>query len=389
MKEVELVIEWSEPASEEERLRAYRKGLMELQKELTCLGFTISQLDSLKIRSPNESFDPEDRQMDRIFRHLFGGVRLVMSKANGDALVFKGRLKEGCDSMVQGDGAGKEKIVWHDLTTTEVSRAYSARWSVPEALDIFEDWRCAGNAYLTQPKILRDIAYGSGARQKLDLMLAENASGPLHIFIHGGYWQSMDKEDHAHLFSSLRECGVNIAMVEYTLAPEACLEEQVEEIRLAFSFLWRQAKEYGYDKKRIQISGHSAGGHLGAYLLATDWPSREPDMPEQPISSAIFISGLYDLEPIRYLPFASIIGLKNKDIARELSPLHLDIKPSAKLCLAVGEKESDEFHWQSKALAKAWKAEKICSVPNTHHFSVMEEFKDGELLNISKEYLGL
>lgn len=357
-------------------LAAWRRGLLAIQAELGRRGLTPFHLARLEVRSPGGAVDPEERQHDRIFRHCFGGVRPRFSRGEAESLAMTVTLGPADDPL----GEDTRTPVWHGKTCPEVRRAYSPRASVPEAPEIFEAWRRAGDACRAGRNVVRDLAYGPGARHTLDLLLAEAPGAPLHVFLHGGYWQAMDKDDHAHLFAPLRDRGVNVALVEYTLAPEATLAEQIEEVRTAFAYLWEQAESYGIDRRRIQLSGHSAGGHLGAWLLATDWASLYPGMPERPIASALLVSGLYELAPIRYLPFASLVGVTNHDRAHAWSPIHARPTPGVRLCLAVGERESDEFHWQSRALAEAWGGDtEVLSVAGTHHFSVMETFQAGEL----------
>ena len=386
----EVAIEEPGAGEATDALAAFRRGLLAIQAELGRRGLTPFHLACLEVRSPGAAVDPEERQHERIFRHCFGGVRPRFSRREAESLVMTVTLGPADDPW----GEDTRTPVWHGKTCPEVRRAYSPRASVPEAPEIFEAWRRAGDACLAgrdavKGKVVRDLAYGPGARQTLDLLLAEAPGAPLHVFLHGGYWQAMDKGDHAHLFAPLRDRGVNVALVEYTLAPEATLAEQIEEVRDAVAFLWRQAEVHGYDRRRFQLSGHSAGGHLGAWLLATDWSAREADMPAQPFGSALLVSGLYELEPLRYLPFGPLVGLTDAERARAWSPIHARPTPGVRLCLAVGELESDEFHWQSRALAEAWGGDiEVLSVAGTHHFSVMETFQEGELARRAQALLG-
>ncbi|MBF8221998.1 alpha/beta hydrolase [Halomonas sp. 328] len=380
---IELRGEWPTSPDEEGRRQAYRQGLMALQAEMGRRGATPFHLEALTVGAPEGALDPQGRHYERIFRHLFGGVRPTFTRATADTLVLTATL-----AAIR-PGEASPVPVWHGLTPAQVGRAYSPRATVPEAPEIFEAWRRRGDACLAGEGVVRDLAYGPGERQRLDLLLADAPGAPLHVFLHGGYWQAMDKDDHAHLFAPLRERGVNVALIEYTLAPQATLGDQVEEVRQALTFLWRQAATYGYDRHRLQLSGHSAGGHLGAWLLATDWPAREAGMPAQPFGSALLVSGLYELEPLRHLPFGPLVGLTSVERARDGSPIHARPHPGARLCLAVGEQESEEFHWQSRALAEAWGGEvEVLSIAGTHHFSVMETFQEGELMARALRYLG-
>ena len=207
------------------------------------------------------------------------------------------------------------------------------------------------------------------------------------VFLHGGYWQAMDKREHCQLFGGMLEAAWAVALVNYRLCPEVTIADQVEDARAALRHLWHRAEGYGIDRTRIQVSGHSAGGHLGACLVSTDWPALDPAMPPDPIHSALLVSGLYELEPMRHMSFGALLGLPDAETARTLSPMFATPNPGLRLYLAVGERESEEFHWQSRALARRWATHleglEVASVPGTHHFSVLETLADGELLEAS------
>ncbi|WP_120496826.1 alpha/beta hydrolase [Kiloniella sp. EL199] len=256
----------------------------------------------------------------------------------------------------------------------ERDKLYNVRAAIPDHMDIFAKWeRCAADFNQTYAGLL-DLPYGTGERTKLDLYLTENKEAPLHVFIHGGYWQAMDKSQSSFLAKAFLDAGVNVAMLGYDLCPTVTLRELVEEVRQAFVWLWHRANEYGYNQHKIQISGHSAGGHLVGMLLATDWSKYDLPSDVDPIHSAIAISGLFDLTQLVPTSINNKLGLDMGE-AKALSPLFVEPENICPFLLVVGDDESNGFHQQSDNLERTWgdKFEQIdrMSVTDCHHLSVV------------------
>jgi arylformamidase len=214
-----------------------------------------------------------------------------------------------------------------------------------------------------------DISYDS---ERLDLFPAERAAAPCLLFIHGGYWQALDKSDFSFLAPAFQDAGVALAVVNYTLAPKAGMDEIVRQNRAAMAWLYRNARAYGVDPERIHVAGHSAGGHLTAMVLATNWAAFGLD--RNPVRGACAISGLYDLEPIRLCYLNDVLGL-DAAAAERNSPLHHLPRQSPPLILSVGTGETDEFRRQQESFAAAWRAAglplEIADQPGDNHFDVV------------------
>jgi acetyl esterase/lipase len=157
-----------------------------------------------------------------------------------------------------------------------------------------------------------DLRYGNGARQRLDVFACGRPGAPTLVYIHGGYWQTNDKEPYAFLGEALLPAGVNLALVEYTLAPAARLDQIVAEVRAAVAWVIDHAKELGGDPARVFVSGHSAGGHLTAMAMA-----------DARVAGGLAISGLYDLEPIRLNYLNDKLRLDAAEAQRNSPLLHL------------------------------------------------------------------
>ncbi len=261
---------------------------------------------------------------------------------------------------------------------------YNARAAVPEHPEIQADWQRRSEQLRAARECRLDLAYGDGERHKLDLFTARTAGAPLHVFLHGGYWQRGDRRANHFVAEGLCAHGVNVAMVGYDLCPSVGLDDIVAQVRAALAWLWRNADRLAFDAERIQVCGHSAGGHLTAMLMATDWPGLGADLPADVIHSGIAVSGLYELAPLRYTSLNEAIAMDAETASRN-SPALLPITGHAPLTAAVGGLESAEFHRQAETLAERWRAGgaavEVLEVPATNHFTILEELAgDGVLL---------
>lgn len=145
-------------------------------------------------------------------------------------------------------------------------------------------------------EVKENLPYGPDPAQVLDFFPATQAGAPLHIFVHGGYWQALNQRDSAMMAPAIVKSGAAFATLNYTLAPEARLSQMIAECRDALLWLASQAGQLGFDPTRVVISGHSAGAHLVAMLLSKY--GAEIAEAGLTIERVILISGVYDLEPI-------------------------------------------------------------------------------------------
>ncbi|KKJ76140.1 hypothetical protein WH95_14170 [Kiloniella litopenaei] len=263
----------------------------------------------------------------------------------------------------------------------ELEKLYNVRAAIPDHMNIFAEWEQRATDFSNAVPGLLDLPYGTGDRAKLDLYLTEDKEAPLHVFIHGGYWQARDKSQTNFLAKAFVDTGVNVAMLGYDLCPTVTLRELTEEIRQAFVWLWQHADKHGYDQRKIQICGHSAGGHLVGMLLTTDWSKYGLPAGAKFIHSAIAISGLFDLTQLVPTSINNKLGL-DLDEAKALSPLFAEPQNICPFLLVVGGDESRGFHQQSDNLEKAWR-DKFTQLDrmNTegcHHLSVVAQLADTE-----------
>lgn len=226
-----------------------------------------------------------------------------------------------------------------------------------------------------------DLPYGPAPAERLDVFPAAGsvpaAGAPCLAFIHGGYWRSSDKSDASYVAPDYVGAGITVATVNYALAPAVAMDEIVRQNRAALAWLWRNAAELGIDRRRLFVAGHSAGGHLTAMMMATDWPAFAPDLPADPIAGACALSGIYDLEPIRLSFLNADVRLDAAAVAAN-SPLRLPPRTRAPMIVSVGALETVEYHRQQAAFADAWRPrlDRLDAVdaPGCHHYSIVGWF---------------
>jgi len=254
------------------------------------------------------------------------------------------------------------------------ARDYEAEYNnsrrVPEFPAIAARWQSASNAYRRRARARLDVPYGAGERQRYDLFETGEAAAPLLVYLHGGYWQEGDRTLYAHLADAFNARGVRVAIPSYSLCPAVEVAEIVAEIQRFLGVLWRETSA------RPLLVGHSAGGHLTAAMLATDWTA-VPEVPGDLIAAGVPISGVFDLEPLVTTSINRALRL-DRERARRVSPLRWPRPAGARTVLAVvGAEESAEFRRQSRELCRQWAApgwETEClEVAGANHFTVIDE----------------
>jgi arylformamidase len=239
--------------------------------------------------------------------------------------------------------------VYRDYDQAGLDAQYNLRARVPEFAEHFAAWAAASEAARQAALCRLDLAYGATPAETLDFFPAPAAPAPCLLFIHGGYWQAMDKRDFSFIAPPFQGQGIAVAIVNYALAPSAAMDEIVRQCRAAFDWLSDNAGPLGIERDRLHVAGHSAGGHLTAMVLAAESRAGAP----RPVG-ALAVSGLYDLEPIRLCYLNAVLGL-DRAAAERNSPIRLAPPPGVPILLALGGKETPEFHRQQSAFAATWR----------------------------------
>lgn len=279
--------------------------------------------------------------------------------------------------------------VFRGYDQEQLDALYDTRRMVP-------DWQTYTDRFEARSAALRArmpdalaLAYGPHPRERLDLFLPGGVERPpLQAFFHGGYWRSGEKERYSYIAEAFLDAGAAAAIVEYALVPGVDMDELVRQCRAAVSWLAAAADRLGFDGERIHVSGHSAGGHIVAMLMADGWEGAGI------VKSGLGLSGLYELEPIRLTYLNETLGLDPAAAARN-SPALLTPAGAAPLLLAVGGDERAEFLRQQQAMEDAWLGEGVpitsSVLPGHNHYTIVELLgdADGELAAAVRRQMGL
>jgi arylformamidase len=247
---------------------------------------------------------------------------------------------------------------------------YNNRARVPESPALMAGWARDAAIYRERhpPRVTR---YGPGERHTVDVFVGSD-QGPIVVFIHGGYWQALDGSSFSHCAHGLNEHGVDVAVPTYDLCPNVTVDVIIQEMRAAT----RELAKLG---RPLVMSGHSAGGHLAACMLATDWPALDASLPENVVLAAYAISGLFDLEPLVGTSLNGALRL-DRPSARAASPLFWKPPGHGSLDAVVGGNESAEFHRQSQTMVERWRAAGVAArfgtLADANHFTAIAPLTD-------------
>lgn len=257
-------------------------------------------------------------------------------------------------------------LIYKTMDRAALDAAYNNSLAVINSAELISEFDALSEQMRHAPGARIGLRYGPAARNLIDYFPARE-QGPVLVFIHGGYWQMRAKESFSFVGQGPRAQGVHVALVGYTLAPDASLADIVKEVRDAIAWLHAHVAGLGGDPQRIVVSGWSAGGHLAAMCL--DEPG---------VVGGLAISGIYDLAPIRLSYLNEKLGLTMEDV-EALSPalLPLSAKP---LVIAYGEAELPELQNQSRSFFKqrteAGKPGRLLAQPGLNHFTILKDWSD-------------
>jgi acetyl esterase/lipase len=253
---------------------------------------------------------------------------------------------------------------WRLMNQQERDLGLNNGVAVPGSAEMAADWERRSAAMRKRYPDHIDLRYGPRERNRIDFLKAREKS-PTVLFIHGGYWQTRAKEVFAIFAEGPMAHGINVALIGYTLAPDATLDQIVAEIHAGIDFLSRQLPSFGGDGKGIVVSGWSAGGHLTSMALS------HPN-----VRAGMAISGIYDLEPIRHSYLNVKLGL-DEAMSRRNSPMMEEGGAMKPLSLVVGSAELPLLRKQTADFAghraKFGLPVTYEEISGANHFSIMEE----------------
>jgi arylformamidase len=257
------------------------------------------------------------------------------------------------------------RAIYRGMDRAALDAAYNNTAAVADSLDWLARWEKLSAAVRSGPRARLDIAYASRPRARFDYFACGTLKPPLFVFIHGGYWQRNDKSVFAFVAEGPRAHGIDVALLGYTLAPQARLADIVAEVRRALTVLCERADDLGFDRDRLFVGGWSAGGHLTA--IVSDHPAFRGGVP---------ISGIFDLEPIALNYLNEKLALDASEIAT-LSPLRVLRERAPPLRMFVGGDELPELKRQSAVYAetahKRGLPVSLTVLSGRHHYSILDE----------------
>ena len=194
----------------------------------------------------------------------------------------------------------RDDAVYRGYSPGELERLYSHRHRIEGYDDYLERWPRESAAAREHLATVADVAYGSRAAESYDVFPA-GPGAPVLVFFHGGYWFSQDKGNFEFMAPAFVARGTTFVSANYPLCPEVTLPEIVDACRRCMMHVRDNAQTWGADPERVYVSGHSAGGHITACVMSTQWTNLRPGTPGDLVRGGVAISGVYDVEPIRFV----------------------------------------------------------------------------------------
>lgn len=270
--------------------------------------------------------------------------------------------------------------LYREFTDQEsLDAAYDPSRTAADAAGVMADWQARSARAVERLDGVLDIRYGPTLAEHLDIYPAGNGA-PVHLFVHGGYWRRFAARDFAWVAEPLVARGVTAVLVNYALCPTVSLVEIVRQVRAAVAWCHRHAPSFGGDPLRLSLSGHSAGGHLVAMALATDWPG-DYGLSASLVQRALALSGLFDLRPFPYTYLQPALQLTMAEVL-QASPIDLSAAAATPLTVAVGALESGEFRRQSLDFVATWREHGMpchyTQLADADHFTALDRLFDQE-----------
>ena len=280
---------------------------------------------------------------------------------------------------------------------------YNNRARVPGHAEILARWARDSQVIRDTRPCRLDLAYGDTPAERLDVFGPSDAipgpkvrrhpGAPMLVFIHGGWWRSLDKADHSFVAPALADAGAVVVVPNYALCPAVGIEDITLQMVRSLAWCWRHARELGADPSRITVAGHSAGGHLAAMMLCTLWKRVGDDLPDDLVKAALSLSGVFDLEPLRRTPFLQPDLRLTPGSVRRLSPAGFPA-PAGTLRAVAGALESEEFLRHNRLIRRRWGAltVPVCdTIADADHFTVVDRLarSGSQLHSLALQMMGL
>lgn len=267
---------------------------------------------------------------------------------------------------------------WDGLTPEEHEWHYNPQRAVPTFQDN-QRRRAPLNAAASGLRVMRDLSYGPDPLDTVDIYPAALPGAPVHVFFHGGYWRAQDKANFAFIAHALVQRGVSAAIANYPLCPRVTLDDVVASARGCVGWVAREIVAFGGDPARISVSGHSAGAHLTAAILATDWAAQ--GLPADLVKGALLISGIYDPAPAMATSVNADIRLTPEIVERQD---YERIAPRARCPVWIMAGGQEPWQWIEQSFRYASHLRRhgrdpgVLVAPGFHHFDIIDMYADAD-----------
>jgi len=283
--------------------------------------------------------------------------------------------------------------VYRDFDQEALDAQYNNQLAAPLFRDHIKRYRELTDLAKRTLTCTENIAYGNGAQEQLDIYRPLRSDAPVQVFIHGGAWQRLDKDDSGLAAPAFVGAGAMLVSLSFGCVPIVPVDTMVDQVRRAIAWLWRNVHEYGGGRDKIFISGHSSGAHLVSQCLSADWPGQF-DCPADVIKGATFISGLGDLEPVRLSYRNQLLKLDGRAVER-LSLVRQQPAVSCPLLAVYATGDTVEFQRQTREVGEYWRRQhldaEIIEIAGRGHYDVMLDLADphSELFRACARQMGL
>lgn len=214
------------------------------------------------------------------------------------------------------------------------------------------------------------------------------ADAPIVVYVHGGYWQGMNKHTSAYAVKPLVEHHAKVFVLDHDLCPDVTLEQVIEQFENAAERIFNYAAEH--KSKSVSFIGHLSGAHLITYLVSGTMIDRLGEKFEL-LKNIYMISGIYDVSELRNTTAVNrdnILSITDENVDF-LSPMkhqfgHLQ-DYSIYFDAYVGSDESPTLQKQSRQFIAHLKLAKLHAkyhlVADADHFNITEKLsqKDYEI----------
>ena len=274
-------------------------------------------------------------------------------------------------------------IIYKKYDQEQLDLQYNNRFHVPDFNTHLEQWECLSRLAEKKYRVVKDIPYGNGSRECMDVFPSSGKDSKTLVFIHGGYWQKFDKSSFHFIAGAFAGYGITTVLINYPLVPDVNIDMVVESCRKAVDWVFLNIDQWNGDPNQIYIAGHSAGAHLAAMLMTNKKTQNDQTF----IKGVCAISGLFNLIPIQLSNINEVLRME-KETAIRNSPVLKDPLEFCPLLVAVGAEETTEFKDQSRELNNNWKNKtnsiELLEIPGLNHFSILDSIDDpNSLLHLS------